>query len=94
MQKVKNIGPVSWTALKRVGIPDESALRAVGAVRAYIMVRDSKNGDSVSLNFLYAMVAGLRDVHWHDVGIEEKGRLLREIEDLSELIPSDRPRNP
>lgn len=79
---LKNIGPVSWRALERVGIKDVSSLRRVGAVGAYILVAEDQG--SVSLNLLYALAAGLSDRHWRDVGAEEKGRLNREVEDLRE----------
>jgi|APSaa5957512576_1039674.scaffolds.fasta_scaffold159219_1 DNA transformation protein and related proteins len=84
MQKLKNLGPVSWAALEKVGITDTDTLRDVGALQAYLAVRKAEDG--TSLNFLYAMVAGLRDCHWTDVSAEEKGRLLRELDDLMETF--------
>jgi hypothetical protein len=81
---VKNIGPVSWVALKKAGIADSETLRQVGAVNAYVAVSQIQPG--VTLNFLYALAAGLRDCHWQDVCHEEKGRLQREVDDLRETL--------
>ena len=88
-QELKNIGPVSWRALNAVGIADVEALRRVGAVAAYILVHDAKGG--ASLNFLYAMTAGLDGRHWCEVSAEEKGRLLREVADVRESRSLMRP---
>ncbi|MBL4691969.1 MAG: TfoX/Sxy family DNA transformation protein [Magnetovibrio sp.] len=52
-QQVKNIGPVSWRAFRRIGIYGAEALQRMGAALVYVLV-------------------------------EEKGRLLNEVDDLRE----------
>ncbi|NQV83458.1 MAG: TfoX/Sxy family protein [Rhodospirillales bacterium] len=83
-QYLRNLGPASWRMLARAGIPNTEALRKAGAVRAYISVQES--GGQASLNFLYAMAAGLDGRDWRDLSALEKGRLNREVEDLLESL--------
>jgi len=71
--------------LAGAGIKDTQALQKVGAVRAYIAVWDSSG--HASLNLLYAIAAGLQDRDWRDLSAREKGRLNREVMDISESQP-------
>ncbi len=80
---LKNIGPKSWKVLENAGIYDIETLRTMGAAAAYIAVK--KSDDSVSLNLLYALAAGLKGLHWSKISSKEKARLNTEVEDLSEL---------
>jgi len=82
VQKIKNIGPVSWRAFHRVGLKDVETLKRMGASAVYVLVEETEK--NVSLNLLYALHAGLTDRHWTEVGAQEKGRLLCEVEDLRE----------
>jgi len=79
---MKNIGPVSWQAFRRAGIKDVATLKQMGAAAVFVQVEETDG--RTSLNLLYALAAGLTDRHWAEVDGAEKGRLLREVEDLRE----------
>lgn len=66
--------------LTRVGIDDVATLRRMGAAGAFVAVESAQEG--VSLNLLYAIAAGLDGRHWTEITADEKGRLLREVEEL------------
>jgi DNA transformation protein len=81
-QSLLNLGPVSWKMLERAGFKDIESVRAVGPVRTYLAVKDVEK--KASLNLLYALAAGLQGRRWSDLTPHEKGRLIRELEDLRE----------
>lgn len=81
-QKLLNLGPVSVQMLKRAGFEDIDSVRAAGAVRTYLEVKAVEK--KASLNLLYALAAGLQGRYWMELTAEEKGRLIREWEDLRE----------
>lgn len=83
---VRNLGEASWRMLRAAGIPDDVALRRIGPAMAFAMVR--AKGGHASLNLLWAMAAGLQGRDWRELNEEEKGRLLREVEDCAELLRS------
>ncbi len=83
MAKLRNLGPASWRMLERAGIPDVETLRRIGPVDAFLRVR--KESAHASLNLLYAMAAGLEDRDWRALSAEEKGRLIRAVEDVRDL---------
>lgn len=83
-QLLKNIGPVSWRGFERVGIKDVETLKRMGAAMVYVVVEEDQGLGKVSLNLLYALAAGLTDRHWQEVGPDEKGQLLRDVENLRE----------
>ena len=80
--KLLNLGSVSVQMLERVGFKDIESVRAAGAVRTYLEVKAMEK--KASLNLLYALAAGLQGRHWTDLTPEEKGHLIREMEDLRE----------
>ncbi len=84
LSKLKGLGPKSEKCLHEIGIKTKEDLEKIGAVRAFIKL---KNECSVkpSLNFLYAMVGALEDEHWANIARTEKGRLLFELEGYQEL---------
>jgi len=84
LSKLKGLGPFSEKSLNLVGIYTEAQLRELGAVRAFIKLKKESN-QKPSLNFLYAMVGALEDVHWAKIAQNEKGRLLMELEGYREL---------
>lgn len=65
------------------GIENVATLRRMGAAAAFVQVEHVRG--RASLNLLYAMAAGLEDRHWCDLDDGEKGRLLREVEDLRDM---------
>ncbi len=84
LSKLKGLGPKSEKWLNEIGIATEDQLRELGAVEAFVRL---KNECSVKpgLNFLYAMVGALENVHWTRIAKSEKGRLLMELEGYREL---------
>lgn len=77
-----NLGPMSWKWLNSAGFADAEAVRAAGAVQTYLSVKAVEK--KASLNLLYALAAGLQGRHWADLTPDEKGRLIRELDDLRE----------
>ena len=83
IRQIRNLGKVSAKALHNIGINNRAELEQTGPVAAYIQVREE--GGKPSLNFLYAMVAGLRDLHWNALTREDKGELLRELDAWADM---------
>ena len=70
---LKNLGPVSRTWLRAVGIHAQADLEQTGALEAFQRVR--AHGFNASLNLLYALEAALRGVHWTALPPADKARL-------------------
>ena len=71
--------------LNQVGIYTESELRAVGAIPAFLRLRDHAD-IKPSLNFLYALVGALEGRHWSEVAQKDRQRLLFELDDYQQLL--------
>lgn len=84
LRELKGLGPKSEKCLHEVGIYTIEELKAMGAVRAYIKLRNECS-IKPSLNFLYALVGALENDHWGKIAKTEKGRLLMELEGYREL---------
>lgn len=84
LSKLKGLGPKSEKCLNKIGIFTKSDLERIGPVDAFIRLRCESNVKP-SLNFLYAMIGALEDIHWTEVAKREKGRLLIELDGYSEL---------
>ncbi|MDF2179849.1 TfoX/Sxy family protein [Aliiglaciecola sp. CAU 1673] len=82
LREMKGLGPASEQCLIKVGIHSPEQLHQVGAVAAFMRLREQGRP---SLNFLYALVGAIEDRHWMDIAREEKGRLLLELEGIAEL---------
>ena len=84
LSKMKGLGPKSEKCLNEVGIITKNDLEKIGAVKAFIKL---KNECSIkpSLNFLYALVGAVENKHWADIAKTEKSRLLMELEGYKEL---------
>lgn len=74
ISKLRNLGEKSARLLREAGISTIEDLRELGELAAYQRLR-FMFGKRVSLNFLWAMYAGLRDIHWKDITADEKARL-------------------
>lgn len=74
-----NFGPKSQQMLAQAGIHTVEQLRGLGAVRAYVQV---KQVGKVSLNLLWALEGALSGQHWLQVARHERLRLLLELEDV------------
>lgn len=78
------MGPKSEACLIEIGIETPEALRAIGAVTAFIRLKKQCSSQP-SLNFLYALVGAVEGKSWLKVAKSEKGRLLMELEGYHEL---------
>ena len=74
--ELKNLGKTSVQWLNAVGIRNLEQLQEVGAVGAYLKVKD--RGFRVSRVLLYALEGALTGTHWNDIEQERKTLLLRE----------------
>jgi DNA transformation protein and related proteins len=78
---LRNLGPRSAMMLAEVGIRTIGELRAIGAVKAYIRVRENHTRGA-SVNLLWSMATGLKGLSWRDISAEEKASLLAEVNRL------------
>ncbi len=82
IESLPNLGPKSGHWLREVGINTIGDLEAVGPAIAYQLVKQHQG--SVSLNLLWALVAGLENKDWRDLSEDAKLSLksgLNRIED-------------
>ncbi|VTT99534.1 Regulatory protein, TfoX family OS=Xanthomonas translucens DAR61454 GN=A989_19173 PE=4 SV=1: TfoX_C [Gemmataceae bacterium] len=77
IERVPNLGPVSAGWLREAGITTLSELELVGAVAAYLAVRQA--GHATSLNLLWALAAALAGCRWDSLSSEEKRQLREEL---------------
>ena len=78
--KLANLGPKSEAMMHRAGIKTEEQLRALGAVRAYAMVK--RISANASLNLLWALEGALTNRPWQEVAKTERLNLLLQLEEL------------
>lgn len=76
----RNLGPKSTAMLASIGIHSLAELAAMGAVKAFIALKQS--GQAVSLNLLWGMEGALSDRHWRVVAQDDRLRLLLELDAL------------
>ncbi len=84
LSKLKGLGPKSEKSLNDIGIYTLPDLKVVGPVQAFIKLQTTCN-IKPSLNFLYAMISAIENVHWTKIAKTEKAKLLMELEDYKEL---------
>jgi len=84
LSKLKGLGTKSEKSLNKIGIYTLDDLKKNGPVRAFIKLK-TECSIKPSLNFLYAMVGAIENVHWAKVAKTEKRRLVMELEDYKEL---------
>ena len=78
IKNLRNIGPKSARMLEEIGVATIDDLRNLGSVNAYLKLQFSFP-DQISLNFLWAMQAGLQDRDWRDLSSDEKEILKDEL---------------
>lgn len=81
---LKGLGLKTQKQLNNIGIFNRADLESIGAVKAFIQLTQESD-TKPSLNFLYAMVGALEDVHWTSIAKTEKARLLFELEGYAQL---------
>ncbi len=84
ISSLKNLAEKSEQQLGEIGIHSAEELRDWGAVEAYVQLKQHFV-QGISLNFLYAMEAGLRDIHWQEISQEDKLELQRQVDALMEI---------
>ena len=77
-----NLGDKSERMLAAAGIETVAQLQKLGAVRAYLQVRDS--GQPVSLNLLYALEGALSNTHWNRLPADVREALLMAVDAASD----------
>jgi DNA transformation protein len=78
LARMRNLGPVSATRLRAVGIESPEELRRVGAVEAFIRLREA-NPFEISAVFLYALHGAVTDTDWRQLSESTRARLRREV---------------
>lgn len=74
---LKNFGPKSEQWLNAIGIHNWEDIKRVGSIEIYRLLKE--RGFPVSLNLVYAIEAGLLDVHWTKLPAGIKAELKRQI---------------
>ena len=70
---LRNIGPASARWLRDIGVATREELRRRGPVAVYATLK--RRGYRVSLNLLYALQAGLMDLHWAELPPQVRDQL-------------------
>ena len=66
--------------LAAAGISSETQLRKLGAIAAFVAIKQA--GESPSLNLLWAMEGALTDRDWRDIANNDRLELLIQLEDF------------
>lgn len=82
IEHLRNLGPKTGRLLRDVGVATIEDLRKIGPVEAYYRLK-SLSPPKVSLNALWAMQAGLLDMHWQQLPAEIKSELCLALEKKS-----------
>lgn len=77
---LRNIGPQSQAMLRKAGITKLEQLQALGAVRAYALVK--RHNAQASLNLLWALEGALSNLHWTEVAREHRTSLLFALDEF------------
>ncbi|MGK0500124.1 MAG: DNA transformation protein [Oceanicoccus sp.] len=78
---LKNLGNTSINWLRAIGINCPQDLYNVGAVEAYLQIK--QRGIRVSKVLLYALHGAMIDTHWSDLDINTKQQLLEQADSLA-----------
>lgn len=73
------LGPKSQGMLAAAGIVSVDQLKALGAVKAYVMVK--RAGGKPSLNLLWGLESAISGEHWQTVAKNHRTSLLLALED-------------
>ncbi len=78
IETLRNIGSKSARMLEQIGVVTIDDLQQLGCVNAYQKLQFCF-ADRISLNFLWAMYAGLQGRDWRDLTIQEKDKLKEQL---------------
>lgn len=79
---IRYLGIKSRDQLNKVGIFTVGDLKQEGAIEVYLRLKQA--GFPVTLNFLWAMFAGLMDVDLHKLPIEFKEAVKKELDSATQ----------
>lgn len=85
MASLKGLGPKSLQMLADIGIVDVEQLRQMGAVRAYVAVKNSNA--AATLNLLWALEGAINGMPWQEVARLDRTRLLLALDDVLRAVP-------
>lgn len=77
---LKGLGPRSAEALRGIGIESIGELRARDPFEVYAELKDKVPG--TSLNFLYALIGAIEDVHWQEIKRTRRTQILLRLDEL------------
>lgn len=78
LMQLRNLGLRSCQWLEEVGIHNAKELRACGAVKAFLKVKEA--GLHPSLNLLYALEGAITNRRWTELSEEARSRLLQALD--------------
>lgn len=78
MDKIYNLGEISMSWLKEIGITNLEQLKKVGSIEAYKIIKEI-HPDRVSLNLLWGLESAIRGIHWKFLSQKDKNELLKKI---------------
>ncbi|MCE2570874.1 TfoX/Sxy family protein [Motilimonas eburnea] len=79
LRDLPGLGPKSEQMLHQAGITSVEQLNALGAIAAFIKVKQA-SGVTPSLNLLYALVGALEGEHWLTIAKSQKAELIMQLE--------------
>lgn len=80
LKGLTNIGPTIAAMLKAVGITTVGDLTHVGVARAYTLVKANNPGKTIPVcYYLYSLQGALDGVHWDAVPVQQKQKLLDQL---------------
>ena len=80
IETLRNLGAASGSALRAVGIRTVGDLQRVGPVVAFRLVKQIR--PDATMNWLWAMAAGLKDQDLRELSAAEKHRLRSQLDEL------------
>lgn len=78
IQSFKNLGQKSEFWLNKIGIYSRKDLINHGALQTYVEL--IRSGCPKNLNFLWALQTALMDIHFHELPLELKDQLKKDLE--------------
>lgn len=78
LARMRNLGPISAARLRAVGIDSPEELKRIGAVEAYVKLKESHPFE-ISVVFLYALHGAVTDTDWRQLSESTRARLRRGV---------------
>jgi DNA transformation protein and related proteins len=77
---LKGLGPKSSAALRSIGMRSIEELRARDPFDVYAELK--RNVPGTSVNFLYALIGAIEDVHWLQIKRTRRGSILLRLDEM------------